>query len=129
MFEYIALGIIWLAIIIIVGLIFINRHKRNKKILRSTSAYLQSDQSYSITYKHSFADVRAFSIVPQEKTLTMYTEIEYYSGRKECVISIFAAGGVEIAGIYLDNLVTSLVDDSILEKNIAEEVNQDEDNN
>lgn len=93
--------------LLLVGYLVI-KYRAGKRIIKVTKFILTSGIKYSISYKHSIRSTRVFYIKPHVSEQAFYKEIEYYSGRKDCELSIIAADGEERLTVYLDRVSSVL---------------------
>lgn len=103
----ISISLVAVGTILLVGYLVIE-YRAGKRIIKVSKFILTSGIKYSIEYRHSISSKRVFYVRPHVSEQAFYKEVEYYSGRKDCEISIIASDGEERLTVYLDRVLSVL---------------------
>ena len=90
-----------------ISLLLIGIHNilQGRRVLRVTKYQLLHGNVYTFTYKHSLLSKRFFTLEPHESELTMYTEMEYYNGKRDGIVTVDSVEiEDEILNVFLRNI-------------------------
>lgn len=90
-----------------ISLLLIGIHNilQGRRVLRVTKYQLLHGNVYTFTYKHSPLSKRFFTLEPHESELTMYTEMEYYNGKRDGIVTVDSVEiEDEILNVFLRNI-------------------------